>query len=106
MSVIVTLRVKADPKQLEEQAAADKNKIRSIADDAKNRGLIAHRFYGSDDGQIMVVDEWPDAGSFQQFFEANAAQIGPLMAGIGATEPPEVTFWRKLETYDEVGWDA
>ena len=67
---------------------------------------MAHRFYGSEDGQIMVVDEWPDPGSFHKFFEANRAQIEPLMASIGATAEPEITFWRKLETRDDIGWDA
>lgn len=106
MSVIMTLRTKGDPKKLEAQAAADPEAIGAIAEQAKKAGMIAHRFYGSEDGQIMVVDEWPDPGSFQRFFEANRAQIEPLMAGIGATAAPEITFWHKLETRDDVGWDA
>jgi len=105
MSVIMTLRLSGDPKKMEEIAAADPERISSISADAKSRGLIAHRFYGSDDGQIMVVDEWPDAESFQQFFAANADKIQPLMAEAGVTSEPEVTFWRKLDTRDEVGWD-
>src|SRR5438445_8508948 len=105
VSVIMTLRTKGDPKKLEAQASADPDAIRSIAAEAKKAGLIAHRFYGSDDGQIMVVDEWPDPGSFQKFFEANQARIGPMMASAGATGEPEVTFWRKLDTKDDVGWD-
>ena len=52
----------------------------------------------------MVVDEWPDAESFQRFFEADQPNIGPLMQEVGTGEP-EITFWRKLETGDEVGWD-
>jgi heme-degrading monooxygenase HmoA len=105
MSVIMTLRLSGDPKKMEEIAAADPGRISSISADAKSRGLIAHRFYGSDDGQIMVVDEWPDAESFQQFFAANADKIQPLMAEAGVTSEPEVTFWRKLDTNDEVGWN-
>lgn len=106
MSVIMTLRLKGDAKKLEAQAASDPGAIAGIAEQAKNAGLIAHRFYGSDDGQIMVVDEWPDPGSFQKFFEANRGQIEPLMASVGATAEPEITFWRKLQTHDDVGWDA
>src|SRR5206468_782070 len=63
MSVIMTLRANGDPKALEERAAADPDAIRAISDGAKRHGLIAHRFYGSQDG-IMVVDEWPDEASF------------------------------------------
>jgi hypothetical protein len=33
---------------------------------AKKHGLIAHRFYGSEDGsKVLVVDEWPDRQSFE-----------------------------------------
>jgi len=106
MSVIMTLRTKGDPKKLEEQAAADPAAIGAIAEQAKQAGLIAHRFYGSEDGQIMVLDEWPDPESFQKFFEANRGQIEPMMASIGATGEPEITMWRKLDTHDDVGWDA
>jgi hypothetical protein len=28
-----------------------------------------------------------------------------MMGAAGVTSEPEVTFWRKLETNDEVGWD-
>ena len=54
----------------------------------------------------MVVDEWPDAQSFQSFFEQEQSRIQPLMQEAGVSSEPEVTFWRKLETGDEVGWSA
>ncbi len=52
-----------------------------------------------------VVDEWPDAESFQRFFESERADIEKAM-GQAATGEPEITFWRVLETNDAVGWDA
>ena len=52
----------------------------------------------------MVVDEWPDPASFQAFFEQEQETIGPFM-GEFTTGEPEITFWRKLETGDDVGWD-
>ena len=103
MSVIMTLRVSGDPDKLEQLARENPDAIRSISERGKAAGAIAHRFYGSD-GQIMVVDEWPDEASFQAFFEAEQAAIGPLMAQV-ATGEPEITFWRKLETGDDVGWE-
>jgi heme-degrading monooxygenase HmoA len=106
MSVIMTLRVEGDAKKLEEQAAADPDAIRAISDHAKEHGLIAHRFYGTDDGKIMVVDEWPSAEDFQSFFDHDGPRIRELMDAAGVTSPPEVTFWRKLETHDEVGWEG
>ena len=103
MSVIMTMWVQGDPSRLEEHAAANADEMRSIVESARGHGLIAHRFYGTD-GQILVIDEWPDEQSFQSFFEAEQANIGPMMEQIGAGEP-EITFWRKLETGDDVGWN-
>jgi hypothetical protein len=106
MSVLMTLRGKGDSGKLESFAGGDPDLMRSVADAAKQHGLIAHRFYGSEDGQVMVVDEWPDPGSFQAFFEEQRDRIEPMMREIGMSGEPEVTFWRKLETHDEVGWGA
>lgn len=104
MSVIVTVRVSGDPAVFEEQVAAQAEAIGRILDVAKSHGLIAHRWYGAD-GEFMAVDEWPDAESFQAFFEEAQPDIGPLMQAAGVTSPPDVTFWRTLETNDAVGWD-
>jgi quinol monooxygenase YgiN len=106
MSVIMTLRLKADPKRLEDVAAQNSDRLQSIANKAKDAGVIAHRFYGSDDGQVMVIDEWPDAQSFQSFFESTADEIQPLMQDAGAQGEPQITFWQKLETGDDIGWGA
>lgn len=106
MSVIMTMRMGGDAGRLEAYAAEDPEGMRSIAGLAQRHGLIAHRFYGSDDGSLMVVDEWPDPESFQGFFTEAQGQIEPLMRAAGVTAEPDVTFWRKLETQDDVGWDA
>jgi quinol monooxygenase YgiN len=103
MSVIMTLRVSGDPAKLEQLAAENPGMIAGISERAKGHGLIAHRFYGSD-GEIMVVDEWPDADSFHRFFESEQENIGPMMEQV-ATSEPVITFWRKLETGDDVGWE-
>jgi heme-degrading monooxygenase HmoA len=106
VSVIMTLRVKGDPAKLERLAAEDPDRLPAIVEKAKEHGVIAHRFYATDDGTMMVVDEWPDRESFQAFFEGSQDQIGSVMSDAGVTEEPEITFWRKLETNDEIGWGA
>ena len=105
MSVIMTMWAQGDPDKLEQHAASDTETMNSILEAAKSNGLIAHRFYGTD-GQIMVVDEWPDEQSFQSFFEAQQERIQPMMQAAGITAEPQVRFWRKLETHDEYGWGA
>ncbi len=105
MSVIMTLWAQGDPEKLESLAQENPDRIRSITDAAKDQGLIAHRFYGSE-GQIMVVDEWPDEDSFRKFFDSQQEAIQPLMQEAGVRSEPQIRFWRKLETSDDVGWDA
>jgi hypothetical protein len=107
MSVIVTVWVRGDPKKVEQVAGEGPDRMTEILEQAKDNGLIAHRFYGSDDtGQIMVIDEWPDAESFQRFFDGAMDKIGPLMGDAGITDQPQPNFWRKLETHDEYGWES
>ncbi|HEY2371453.1 MAG TPA: hypothetical protein VGH82_02805 [Gaiellaceae bacterium] len=103
MSVIMTLRAQGDPDKLEQLANEKQDVLQAIAERAKAAGVIAHRFYGAE-GQIMVIDEWPDPESFTRFYESEQAAIGPLMAQV-ATSEPEITFWHKLDTHDDVGWE-
>jgi hypothetical protein len=105
MSVIMTLRANGDPGALEKYAGANPDGMGAIVEKAKGHGLIAHRFYGSEDGQLMVVDEWPDPESFQAFFAEAQSEIEPMMRAAGIQSEPEVTFWRPLETHDAVGWE-
>jgi hypothetical protein len=53
----------------------------------------------------MVIDEWPDEASFQTFFSEMEPEIGPMMQEVPTGEP-EITFWHKLDTGDDFGWDA
>jgi heme-degrading monooxygenase HmoA len=106
MSVIMTMRAKGDAAALERVAAEDPQRLQAILDRAKAEGLIAHRFYSSGDGEIMVCDEWPDPESFKRFFEAAGPEIEPLMAAAGIAEEPEVKFWTTMNMGDEVGWGA
>lgn len=105
MSVMMVLRIDADPKKLEEHAAAHPDEMRSISETARGHGMIAHRFYSSD-GQIIVADEWPDEQSFQGFFQAMQETIGAMFQSIGMTGQPHPEFWHKLDSHDEVGWGA
>ncbi len=101
MSVLMTLRALGDPAELERRAAANPEGMLALIESAKSHGLISHSFYGTSDGDIMVVDEWGSPEGFQAFFAANP-QIGELMAQVGVSAAPEIKFWRKLETHDEV----
>jgi heme-degrading monooxygenase HmoA len=99
MSVLVTLRVQGNVQALEARAAANPAGMQAILEKAKPHGLISHRFYGAGD-EILVVDEWESEEGFRAFF-AEATEIPGLMAEVGVTTEPEITFWRKLDTHDD-----
>ena len=105
MSVIMCLQVKADPKAVER--LFDGEGSHAILEAAKKHGLIAHRFYGSDNGgNVMVLDEWPDPDSFRAFFEEQGQEIGRMFQEAGVSSEPQPTFWRELATGDAFGWGA
>jgi hypothetical protein len=106
MSVIVTLRVKGDAAALERYAQENPDVMTRVVDRAKGYGVLAHRFYGNGEGDMMVIDEWPDFESFQTFFAEAAGDIGPMMQAAGVADEPRPEAWSKLETHDDFGWGA
>jgi heme-degrading monooxygenase HmoA len=102
MAVMMGLRMSVDPARFEQVVNADPDRVTRIAEKGRQAGAIHHRFYANDDGgEVLVVDEWPDAESFLKFFESTQEEIGPLMAEAGMTERPQPVFWRELDTPDK-----
>jgi hypothetical protein len=107
MSVIMTLQAAGDPKALEQFYSDNTEKGQAILEVAKRHGLIAHRFYGSDDGgSLMVLDEWPDRQSFESFFKEQEPELRPMFEAAQVTAQIEPTFWHELATNDAFGWGA
>jgi hypothetical protein len=73
-----------------------------IADDItayrKGLGQIGHRML-TDGKDLVVIDEWPDADTFNKFF-AGAARMGEFLSGAGVVGEPEVTV---LDAVDVAG---
>lgn len=97
MSVLMTLRVSADPKAIEETAP---EVLQQVIDRAKGYGVISHHFYGTDN-EVLVIDEWPDEASFQKFFESSP-EVKDMMERAGAGQP-DIAFWHHLDVEDDVG---
>jgi hypothetical protein len=107
MSVIMTLQAAGDPKALEQYVSDNAEKMQNVLEAAKRHGLIAHRFYGSDDGaSVMVLDEWPDRQSFESFFKEQESEIRPVFEAARVTAQIEPKGWRELATQDAYGWGA
>ena len=101
MSVFMTLRVKGDPKRLEAMYEADPRRFADVSDKGKKMGATYHRFAVSGD-EILVIDEWPDEETFNQFF-TTTPEIPKIMADAGVTDQPTITFHRHLDLGDAIG---
>ncbi len=55
----------------------------------KSLGQIGHRMT-TDGNDLVVIDEWPDADTFNTFF-AGATRMGEFLSGAGIVGEPEVT---------------
>jgi hypothetical protein len=99
MSVIMALRMTVDPARFEQTANDNEEHLKAIAEQAKQAGAIKHAFFAGE-GEVMVVDEWPDEQSFLGFFEAQGGPIGELMQSAGVSNEPQPTFWRAIDTPD------
>ncbi|MEU7908906.1 hypothetical protein [Actinoplanes sp. NPDC049118] len=99
MPVIMILRVKADPTALERFANANAELMKGISDAGQAAGATRHTF-AAGDGEVLVIDEWPDEATFQKFFDSQP-EIPRVMQEAGAQGPPQITFYRKLDTPDQ-----
>jgi hypothetical protein len=101
MSIMMGLRLQADPTRVEQALNSDPERLKAIAERSKKYGAIHHRFYANEaGGEVLVVDEWPDAESFRRFF-SDSPDIGEMMTEAGVTSEPEPVFWRELDTPDK-----
>jgi hypothetical protein len=98
MSVMMGLRVKADPDRFMEVVRANADVFMRVSEKAKGMGCKAHRFYGGND-EVLVVDEWDTEQAFLDFF-GSTEEIGQVMGEAGVTEQPTPLFWRELDTPD------
>jgi hypothetical protein len=98
VSVFMVLRVQGDPDALERYTNANADMVNRIAEAGRATGALHHAFAGGD-GEILVIDEWPDAESFQRFFDSQP-DIPRMMADVGVQSAPQISFYRKLDTPD------
>jgi hypothetical protein len=99
VTVFMIMRLKGDPDGFERYANEHGDLMQRIADAGRAAGGIRHAFAGGD-GELLVIDEWPDPEAFQRFFDSQSEVIPQLIQEAGAEGPPQITFYRKLDTPD------
>ena len=99
MTVIVIGRFQADVARLEQAFVTQKQTFLDVSADAKTKGATHHQFGAGADGEVVIIDEWPDAATFETFF-ANQQDIPKVMAEVGVTAPPVFEILRQLDSPD------
>jgi quinol monooxygenase YgiN len=97
MAVVVIARMKLDPASLEEAFTANRSVFEAVSADAKKAGATRHQFVAGD-GEVVIIDEWPDAQSFQQFFAD--PRIAELMQQTGVAGPPDISIYTAMDSPD------
>jgi hypothetical protein len=98
VSVIVIVRCAvSDVGKAVEFARSNADILDDITAYGKSLGQIGHRMT-TDGKDLVVIDEWPDAASFNTFF-AGATRMGEFLSGAGIAGEPEVTI---LDAIDDV----
>lgn len=99
MTVLMTLRVKADEEQFRRFTREHADVLDEVGEYARSQGCIHHRF-GVGDGFVTVVDEWESPDHFHRFFDGND-KVAEVMRRSGAQGEPEITFSEAIATSDQ-----
>jgi hypothetical protein len=101
VSIILTMEfpgVQVD--KWKEAAQQQAERFKRIAEDGRSQGAIHHLCAATDDGTIVVVDEWDNNESWQRFF-ANQEEIKSFMSEFFPDAgQPIVRSYRVLDTPD------
>ena len=100
MSALTVVKVSGDTDRFRQALKDRGDEFAKIADDAKSRGAVHHRF-GIGDGFVLVVDEWEDADTFTEFF--SNPQLQSFIASVGGdpSGSPEITVTEAISSPDE-----
>jgi hypothetical protein len=99
MSVIVIGRLTVDPANVAKLWVDRKADFEGIAERARAAGAMHHR-WGFGENEVILLDEWRDAASFQKFFESETV-IPQLMQAGGVQGAPEFTIVEAKDAPDQ-----
>ena len=99
MSVLVTMKVRADTERFRRFLVAEPERLRIFALSAQAAGAIHHRF-GIGDGFLVVIDEWESVESFESFMSRD--EIAGILRDSGVQTVPEVEVTEVIESADQL----
>src|SRR5262245_44001105 len=86
MSVIVIGHMTADPANVEALWRDRRADFEKVAAAAREVGAIHHQ-WAFGENEVVIIDEWPDAASFEEFFKSQPT-IAELMQAGGVQGAP------------------
>ena len=98
MSVLVTMKMQGDTEQFRRFLETEGDRLRGLAQSARDAGAIHHRF-GVGDGFVVVVDEWDSAESFQRFISSDA--VVAVIGEMGGQGEPMVDITEAVKSPDQ-----
>ncbi len=100
MSTIVIGKFTASAEKMKAMFASRKDDLVAVHDEAVQHGGKHHRFAAGENGEIVFIDEWESREAFDGFFRSQT-KIPELMQEVGASGPPQFTFYEALSSPDE-----
>jgi hypothetical protein len=100
MSALTVVKISGDVDRFRQALADRGDEFAKIAEDAKLKGAVHHRF-GIGDGFVLVVDEWDTVDAFREFFGNPGLQRFIGSAGGAASTPPDITVTEAISSPDE-----
>jgi len=97
MTASVIVKIKVDPERMKQLFADRHDDFVAVKAEAEAAGALHHIFVAGD-GEVLIIDEWDDAKSFEAFFDNPT--IASMMGEAGVEGPPEVSVYEVLESPD------
>ncbi len=98
MSVCVVIKVKADRAALEGLFSSQRDVFVDVSQEGRRQGAV-HHLFAAGDGEIIIVDEWPSAEAFENFFHGEE-RVAKLLADAGVQAQPEIAVYEILDSPD------
>ena len=101
MSVMMGLRIDADPARVEEALNSDPERLKRIANVLETLGAST---IGSSRTRPAARSSWSTSGLTPRRSCASSRKhrdVGPMLAEAGVTARPTPVFWREMDTPDK-----
>lgn len=95
MTAIVITRYKSEADDYQRVVRRQPGDFDVLAEIARAEGCLHHRVAVSDDdGDVILIDEWPDKEAYNRF-TLNPAVVD-VLRGLALEDPPETFYYRAI----------